>query len=192
MLRHMRESYDLGMATHAVLLRGMNVGGHRISNEDLRRAFAGMGFDAVGVFRASGNVAIEAGSASNTELPKRIEEGLEKSLGYAVPTFLRTAQELRALAAEQPFDPEAIEASKGKLQVDLLRERPPKKAREAVLAHTTSQDRLAWAAGGELFWLPSGGTLESELDWKAIERLCGLATRRTKGTIEQMAKKFFA
>ena len=180
------------MATHAVLLRGMNVGGHRISNEDPRRAFAGMGFDAVGVFRASGNVAVEAGSATHAELTDKIEKGLEETLGYAVPTFLRTADELRALAAEQPFDDAAIAAAKGKLQVDLLRGRPAKRNRDIVLAQSTDHDQLAWAAGAELFWLPSGGTLESELDWNAIDQLCGLSTRRTKGTIDQMAAKFFA
>ena len=96
------------------------------------------------------------------------------------------------MAAEEPFDAEAVDAAKGKLQVDLLRERPPKKARDSVLEHSTDHDRLAWGDGAHLYWLPSGGTLESELDVKAIEKLCGVATRRTKGTIEQMAAKFFA
>ncbi len=169
----------------------MNVGGHRITNDDLRAALANMGLGDVGIFRASGNVALEAAGATDAELTERVERGLEKALGYGVPTFLRTAEELRALAGEQPFGAEAIEGSKGKLQVDLLRERPPKRVRDAVLGHSTDQDQLAWAAGAELFWLPSGGTLETELDWKAIEALCGLATRRTKGTIEQMTKKFF-
>lgn len=179
------------MATHAAFLRGMNVGGHRITNDDLRAAFAGMGFADAGVFRASGNVAIEAGDAGDAELAERIEEGLEKSLGYAVPTFLRAAEEIRALALQAPFEPADLEASKGKLQVDLLSARPAKKDHDAVLAHSTDQDRLAWATGAELFWLPSGGTLESGLDFKALEKLCGVATRRTKGTIDQMAAKFF-
>ena len=32
---------------------------------------------------------------------------------------------------------------------------------------------------------------ESELDLKEIDRLVGVATRRTMGTLEQMATKYF-
>jgi uncharacterized protein (DUF1697 family) len=169
----------------------MNVGGHRITNDDLRAAFAAIGFEDVGVFRASGNVAFDGGDATDAQMTERIEQGLEAELGYAVPTFVRTGEELRAMAAEEPFPPDAVEAAKGKLQVDLLRRRPAKKDREATIALATDSDQLAFGDGAHLYWLPSGGTLESELDLKAIEKLCGLATRRTKGTIEQMAKKFF-
>lgn len=170
----------------------MNVGGHRITNDDLRAAFARIGFDDVGVFRASGNVAFAGGVAGHAEMTRRIEQGLEAELGYAVPTFVRTGAEMRAIAAEEPFSADVIDAAKGKLQVDLLRERPPKQDREAVLALATEADQLAFGDGAHLYWLPSGGTLESELDLKAIERRCGVATRRTKGTVEQIAKKFFA
>ena len=179
------------MATHAAFLRGMNVGGHRITNDDLRAAFARIGFEDVGVFRASGNVAFEGGSAGDAAMTAKIEEGLEAELGYVVPTFVRTAEEMRAMAAEEPFDARAVEAAKGKLQVDLLRKRPVKRDREAVLDLAGDDDQLAFGDGAHLFWLPSGGTLESELDFKEIEKRCGVATRRTKGTIEQITKKFF-
>ena len=43
----------------------------------------------------------------------------------------------------------------------------------------------------ELYWLPSGGILETALDIPAIESAVGPTTRRTKGTIEQMAAKHF-
>ena len=54
----------------------------------------------------------------------------------------------------------------------------------------SEQDRLA-LKGTELYWLPSGGTQQSALDMKAIDRSIGLNTIRTQGTIEQMASKFF-
>jgi hypothetical protein len=57
-----------------------------------------------------------------------------------------------------------------------------------VLALATEDDPLA-IAGRELYWLPSGGLLESELDLKAIEAAVGSDTRRTMGTIEQIAAK---
>jgi hypothetical protein len=53
----------------------------------------------------------------------------------------------------------------------------------------TDEDRLA-IAGSELYWLPSGGLLESSLDLKAIEAALGPDTRRTMGTIEHIAAKY--
>ncbi|HEX5911000.1 MAG TPA: DUF1697 domain-containing protein [Thermoleophilaceae bacterium] len=168
------------MATHAAFLRGMNVGGHRITNDDLRAAFARIGFEDVGVFRASGNVAFDGGRSDPT--PK-IEKGLEAELGYAVPTFVRTAEEMHALAEADPFD-----GAEGKVQVVFLRKPPPK----SVLKRATDTDRLALGPGAELFWLPSGGLMESDLGMDGLEDEVGPGTTRTKGTIEQITKKFFA
>jgi len=160
----------------------MNVGGHRITNDDLRAAFARIGFEDVGVFRASGNVAFDG----DDDAVERIEAGLEAELGYAVPTFVRTAKEMHALAAADPFD-----GAEGKVQVVLMNKRPPKKRREDALARSTETDRLAWGPGAELFWLPTGGLMESELGMDGLSDLVGVATTRTKGTIEQITKKFF-
>ena len=60
-----------------------------------------------------------------------------------------------------------------------------------MLALATDQDLLAFGKR-ELFWLPSGGTLDSELDRKAIDRLLGPTTMRTKGTVDLLAAKFFS
>ena len=169
----------------------MNVGGHRITNDDLRTALASIGFEDVGVFRASGNVAFDAGDASDAEVTERVEQGLQSELGYAVPTFVRTADEMHALAAEQPFDAETLESSKGKLLVVFLRKRPGKKDREAVLARATDSDQLTFGAGSELYWLPAGGLMESDLGMDGVSDLVGVATHRTKGTVEQVTKKFF-
>ncbi len=67
--------------------------------------------------------------------------------------------------------------------------KPSATARKKVLALAGKEDLLA-IEGRELYWLPSGGLLESGLDLKAIEAAVGLDTRRTMGTIEQIASKY--
>jgi len=176
------------VADHAAFLRGINVGGHRVSNADLGSEFEQMGFGDVAVFRASGNVVFDAGGESAAAIAPRIEKALEESLGYAVPVYLRSASEVRAIARHEPFEPEIVDASQGKLQVVLLSERPAESVRAKVLELATGADRLAFGAR-ELLWLPSGGILDSDLDLKAIDRLLGPATIRTKGTIERIAAK---
>jgi uncharacterized protein (DUF1697 family) len=178
------------MPSHVAFLRGMNLGGRRIKNEELRAEFEALGFAEVACFRASGNVVFGA-EGSEATLRGQIEAGLGKALGYEVPVFLRGAKELRALAAHQPFDAAALKASKGKLQVALLPKKPAAMARKRALAEASDEDRLA-VEGRELYWLPSGGISESELDLKTIEAAVGPWTMRTMGTIEQIVAKCFA
>jgi uncharacterized protein (DUF1697 family) len=174
----------------------MNVGGHRLTNEQLRAHFTAMGFTQVATFRASGNVVFaddRPGSSprAEREVADAIEQGLVAALGYEVPTFIRAAQELREMAAAQPFATEHVDGSAGKLQVALLSTTPPPSARKAVLALSSDSDRLSFGAR-ELYWLPSAGLLESPLDLKLIGKLLGTMTMRTKGTIEQITSKHFA
>jgi uncharacterized protein (DUF1697 family) len=178
------------MSGYAAFLRGMNVGGHRISNDELRARFEELGLRDVRTFRASGNVIFTADTEPEDELAAHIEAGLEASLGYAVPVFLRTASEVRAIAAHQPFAESLIAASRGKPQVAMLSVKPAAKARKEVLKLASDEDGLAFGER-ELHWLPSGGILDSALDFKTIGQLLGPMTTRTRGTIEQLAAKYF-
>ncbi len=173
--------------TWVALLRGMNVGGHRITNAELQRTFGELGFDSVATYRASGNV-IFRGDGDADALIRRIEDGLRDALGYDVPTFLRAAAELKAVAAARPFTDAELAASRGKTQVTFLPDVPDPRSRDAVLALATREDRLA-LDGRELYWLPAAGFMESELDHKSITRLVGVGTTRTQGTVVGIAKK---
>jgi uncharacterized protein (DUF1697 family) len=179
------------MERYVAFLRGMNLGNRRIKNDELRALFEDLEFDEVATFRASGNVIFTAGGGGEKALVERIEAGLGEGLGYEVPVFLRSGAEVREIAARQPFDPKQVKDSDGKLQVSLLRRAPAAKARREMLALATEEDLLA-IEGRELYWLPSGGMLDSSLDLQAIDALVGPDTRRTMGTIEQIAAKHCA
>jgi uncharacterized protein (DUF1697 family) len=177
------------MSRYVAFLRGMNLGGRRIKNEELRRHFEEMGLEEVSTFRASGNVIFATPKReAEAKLAARVEAELGERLGYEVPVFLRSDEEIAAVAARRPFDAKAVERSKGKLQVSFLKKKPSAAAKEKVLALATDEDLLA-IEERELYWLPSGGQLDSDLDLKAIEKLLGADTRRTMGTIEQIAAK---
>jgi uncharacterized protein (DUF1697 family) len=172
---------------YAAFLRGVNVGrNHRVSSAELKSMFEELGADEVATFRTSGNVVFEA----PRDMARKIEQHLEKTLGYEVAIFLRTEKELRQIAAQQPFPAKDVKSSKGKLQVSMLGKKPTAAVRKKALALATDQDRLAFGER-ELYWLPSGGTLESKLDRKALDKLLGPTTMRTKGTVELLAGKYF-
>jgi uncharacterized protein (DUF1697 family) len=177
---------------YAAFLRGVNLGRRRrVSGEQLRARFEELGFGEVATFRTSGNVVLSARGESAAKLVARIEKGLASALGYEVAVFLRSAAEMRALADHRPFTPARVKAAKGKLQVILLSARPAAKDRGRVLGLATDEDALE-LGDRELYWLPSGGTRDSKLSQKAIEALLGGTTMRTKGTVDQLAAKYFA
>jgi len=175
---------------YVAFLRGMNLGGRRIRNEELGAEFEALGFADVSCFRASGNVVFAGEESDEPTLTVQIEAGLGEALGYAVPVFLREAAELRAVVAREPFDSVALAASKGKLQVAFLPTAPSGSASKDALGLATDENRLA-IEGRELYWLPSGGISESDLDLKALEAALGPWTMRTLGTVEQIVAKHF-
>jgi uncharacterized protein (DUF1697 family) len=178
------------MNRYVAFLRGMNLGGRRIKNEELTSHFEALGCEEVGTFRASGNV-IFVKDELPAKLTSRLESGLAEALGYEVPVFLRSAKELLAIAAYRPFETKLVEASEGKQQIALLVKKPSAAAKKKVLAVSTEADLLA-LEGRELYWLPEGGMSNSELDLKAIATALGPTTIRTKGTIDQIAAKYFS
>jgi uncharacterized protein (DUF1697 family) len=177
------------MARNVAFLRGMNLGGRRITNEELGKAFEDLGLTEVATFRASGNVVFDGpDGVGRADLATRVEVGLAEALGYEVPVFLRSCRQVATIAARKPFKAAEVKASKGKLQVAMLPDSPGKLARKEALALATAEDRLV-VEGSELFWLPSGGISESDLDLKALESELGPWTMRTMGTVEQIAAK---
>ena len=181
------------MPRYAAFLRGMNLGRRRVRNEELVEAFEAMGLANASAFLASGNVVFDAGgrgAKSPGALRRRIEDGLLGAFDYAVPTFIRSAAEIQAIA-ECDAKP-LVGESDGKPQIVLLQDSPSPAARKAILELATSDDRLAWL-DRELLWRPAGPMSRSELDVRAIEKLAGgVMTIRTVRTIERMAAKHFS
>jgi len=167
--------------------RGMNLGRRRIRNEELCECFVAMAFTQVSAFLASGNVMFGT-DTKLSDLEKRIEHGLKQRLNYEVPTFVRGAERVAAIADHQPFPDTVVSASGGKLQVALLSARPSASSRRAALALRTDEDHLA-LDDQELYWLPSGSLLDSDLDMKGLGTILGPMTIRTQRTVQRLAAR---
>jgi len=178
------------MARYVAFLRGMNLGKRRIANEELRAHFEALGCEEVATFRASGNVVFSKDERP-AKLTAGLESGLAELLAYEVPVFLRSDEEVRGIAAHEPFEEKVLAGSAGKLQVALLAKAPSPPAAKRVLALSGDADRLA-IVGRELYWLPRGGLSESDLDLAAIATDLGPTTIRTKGTVDQIAAKYLS
>src|SRR6266481_4937729 len=90
--------------TYVALLRGINVGGHKLIKMDrLRKAFEGLGFADVATYVQSGNAVFKAPAKAEQGLPKRIEEMLLRQFGMTVPVIVRTSEELGETVRSNPF-----------------------------------------------------------------------------------------
>lgn len=171
---------------YVAFLRGMNLGRRRITNDALCASFEDMGLKDVSAFLASGNVLFSTAKKPKGGLEAFLARELEARLEYPVPTFVRDADEVRAIAAHEPFAPPERGQRVGKLQVALLARKPEPAAKRTVLALATEDDQLA-IEGRELYWLPCGNMSASELDLAAIAKALGSMTIRTRRTIERIA-----
>jgi uncharacterized protein (DUF1697 family) len=88
--------------THAVLLRGVNVGGRTIKMAELRARLEELGCANVRTILQSGNVVLDSSKAS-AALKKAIETGLSEAFGYPAKVQVLGIEALRAIADASPF-----------------------------------------------------------------------------------------
>lgn len=89
---------------YIALLRGINIGGHRVKMENLRALFSELELRNVRSYIQTGNVFFEADAPDVAALTTRIEAHLETNLGNTVPTFLRTPAALEHALLPNPFE----------------------------------------------------------------------------------------
>ena len=111
----------LHMTRYVAFLRAINVGGHVVKMEALRKLFESMGFQRVETYIASGNVIFDSEARKTSSLEKKIEDQLKTALGYEVGTFLRSIHELTTLVETIPFVAGEIEGAPS-LQVGFVRD----------------------------------------------------------------------
>lgn len=178
------------MTRYVAFLRGINVGGHTVKMDQLKKHFEDMGFDNVETFIASGQVIFESDEKKPASLEDKIEKALESKLGYEVATFVRTDAEVADIAAHNPFS--RVKAKEGdRLHIAFLRDAPSAAIRKAVLALATDDDRLHFH-GRELYWLRRGPMLESTINTNALNKAFGKAptSLRNANTLHRLAAKY--
>jgi uncharacterized protein (DUF1697 family) len=92
------------MTRYIAFLRALNVGANRrVTMERLRALFGELELARVGSYIQTGNVFFDTDEPDREALRARIEAHLESGLGFAVPAFLRTVEEVAVTIALNPF-----------------------------------------------------------------------------------------
>lgn len=178
------------MPRFIAFLRAINVGGHNVKMEHLRKLFEALGFSNVETFIASGNVIFEAPAANAQELEKQIESHLQKSLGYAVATFLRSPAELADIAGYRPFAAAELDAQGNSLYIAFLPAPPGREAQHKLMAFRTPVDDFH-IHNREVYWLARKKISESTFSGALLEKAIGMpATVRNVTTVKKLAAKY--
>ena len=177
-------------ARYIALLRAINVGGHVVRMEELRRIFESLALDNVQTFIASGNVIFESGRAPGESLERVIEARLHAKLGYPVLTFLRTPAEMIATAAHVPFG-ETIENG-ASIYVAFLKAAPDRAARQKVRALSSELDAFDVRAR-EVYWLRREAKARAGEPPPPFDRALGApVTTRNITTVRKIAARYCA
>ena len=147
------------MPRYVAFLRGINLGKRRPPMSRLRELFEEIGFDEVETFIASGNVLF---SSKKKEEPAGIEiaRHLETSLGYAVDTFVRTAEEVARIGKAKIF-PEDGEPGVT-IHVGFLHDELAPAVARKLAAVRTKEDAFR-VSRREYYWLCRGRMSDSKV-----------------------------
>ncbi len=95
-----------GQHRYVALIRAVNVGlTNPMKMSDLRELFESLGFRDVRTYIQTGNVVFSSEDGDPGRVTRRIEDRLEAETRHPAKVFLRTADELREAAAQNPFEP---------------------------------------------------------------------------------------
>jgi uncharacterized protein (DUF1697 family) len=178
------------MPQYIAFLRAINVGGHTVKMPYLRTLFEELGFTQVETFIASGNVIFDSPTKSAKTLEKKIESHLQKALGYAVETFLRSTAELLAVADYQPFPASELQAAGNVLYIGFLADEPSDAAKQKVLSLRTEGDEFH-VHGRELYWLCRKNLSDSKISGAMLTKALGMQTTlRNSTTVRKLAAKY--
>ena len=167
------------LTTAVVLLRGVNVGGHRkVPSADLRAIGETAGWTRATTILASGNLVVSspapgtpaASCRTEAEVAVLVHAGLLDRLGLDVDVVVVSPETLDSVVAHLPF-PDEAEGAPSKLLVTFFAT-PPTAEAIASLDMSPHPERMAWHDGTSYTVYPDGA---------GTTRLSPTLLRRTLG-----------
>ncbi|MDX6320864.1 MAG: hypothetical protein QOF52_722 [Propionibacteriaceae bacterium] len=129
------------MTAYAALLRGVNVGGKKVSMSGLRAMAESLGYDDVATYINSGNLLFSSTKRAST-LVREIEAAISDQLGLSVDVAVRSHDQLRRVLAANPYP----DGDPSRVTVAFLTG-PPASDAEAKMAAIAVDEPFTLAAG---------------------------------------------
>lgn len=173
------------MTAMICLLRGVNVvGSNQIKMDALRALCESLKLCKAQTYIQSGNIVFQTGERDHAKLTARIESAIEKQHGFRPDVVLRTAAEMRAVIARNPFDKHnGIEPSK--LIVTFLATEPAAVTRTALLALEPDPEEMHMN-GREIYVYFPDGMGRSKFAALLARKLKNTGTARNWNTVVKL------
>jgi uncharacterized protein (DUF1697 family) len=142
------------VATHIVLLRGINLGAkRRVAMSPLRDLLTDAGFEDVRTYVQSGNVVL-ASHNSPERVGRQSERLISEAFGFDVSVVVRSRDELAEVVARNPLGDVVTEPKR--YQVSFLSSELDGERVDVIAALASESERFV-ASGRELYvWHPEG------------------------------------
>ncbi|WP_088343659.1 MULTISPECIES: DUF1697 domain-containing protein [Rhodomicrobium] len=175
------------MTIQIALLRAVNVGGRtKLPMADLRKVFAGLGYEDARTVLQTGNVVFSAAHGGQA-LEAELEKAVAAELGLKTDILLRSAAEWDGIVAANPF-PDEAESDPSHLVVMPLKGTAPKSAVAELNAAIQGRE-IVKADGAQLYITYPDGIGRSKLTIGLIEKKIGCrGTGRNWNTILKIAE----
>jgi len=183
-----RDSRSNKVGTYVALLRGINVGGkNKLHMPDLAAMFTEAGCTDVRTYIQSGNVVFSVAPKTAKRVPDLVSRRIADCFGYRVPVVLRTADELKKVAAGNPFFESDADAHS--LHVGFLADLPTPRDVAALDPKRSPGDSFSVRGREVYLCLPNGvagtkltnayfdsklGTTSTIRNWRTVLRLLEL------------------
>jgi uncharacterized protein (DUF1697 family) len=175
------------VARFVAFLRAVNLGRRRVQMGTVRGVLPGLGLDDVDSFANSGNLLFSATGPASVH-QDAIRSALEDEFGFELTTFVRTARQVRTLAAEKPFGSIAT----GHTHFALLTLTPlTAKEKKAVAALSNAHDEVVIIRGRDVHWLIRSRSPETTLGPKKWQEALpdNPTTARNTTLLERLVRK---
>ena len=167
-----------------VLLRGINVGGHRrVAMADLRALLNRLGYEDVQALLQSGNVVLTSGVRAD-RLERQLEEQLEDEFGLDIQVVVRTRNELADVIERNPLA--AVANDPARHVVSFLSAAPAASVVRELAGIDVPPEQFV-VSGRELYvWHPNGINKSQLMKLLSEKRLGVTATARNWNTLTKL------
>ncbi|MDE1865435.1 MAG: DUF1697 domain-containing protein [Candidatus Micrarchaeota archaeon] len=162
---------------YIAMLRGVNVGGKKMSMAELRELCGSLKLKNPRTYIQSGNIVVDYGG-DGPKLADLLEKGIKKRFGMDVRVLVRTVSELKEVVVSNPFGEAAY--------VTFLSDRAKGQSLDAINSAKTATEELKFSER-EVYLLCPEGYGRTKLSNNFLESKLGItATTRNMRTIKAL------
>jgi uncharacterized protein (DUF1697 family) len=172
------------MPTYVALLRGINLGPrNKIAMAELRELLRSLGHEDVRTLILSGNAVFTSRRRAIPALEREMEDAIRERFGFDIRILVRTADELAAAVAANPYP---APTGDGRIYALFLERAPDPERIAAIDPATVEPDRFA--LGDRVIYVSlTGGFLDSKAFAVLTDKRLGVAmTNRNWNTVVKL------